>query len=188
METKQPPDKVWTYDDLPDDYEGRKYEIFDGELVVSPSPRPRHQIIVKRVYDVLRELLEVPRIAEILFSPLDVVLSPKKVIQPDLLAIRWGRRRDTIGDRNIKAPPDLAIEILSPSNRAHDRVKKRRFYARNGIREYWIVDPDEKTIEVLALRGKSYRQHGWYGPGDRARSATFAIEFDVDPLFATDDD
>lgn len=190
METKQPPDKVWTYDDLPNEYEGRKYEIFDGELVVSPSPRVGHQLIAKRLYTLLYEGLEVPRIARVYFAPLDVVLSPRKVFQPDLLAIRWDRRLEAIGDRNITAPPDLAIEILSPSNTAHDRVKKRRFYARNGIREYWIVDPEDKTIEVLQLvdGGLSYREHGWYGPGDRVRGATFELAFDLDPVFAADED
>lgn len=190
METpRQPPDKVWTYSDLeafPDD--GRKYEILDGELVVSPSPSLTHQRVAKRLFALLHEALERPRIAEVFFAPLDVVLSPTKVFQPDLLAVRWERRDEALRDRVVEAAPDLAAEVLSPTNRAHDRVAKRRFYARNGVREYWIVDPDEQSLEVLVLidGGLTYREHGWYGPGDRAHSATFQLDIDLDALFAAD--
>ena len=178
-------EKVWTYVDLerfPDD--GRKYEIFDGELVVSPSPNVTHQRVAKRLFKLLDEQLEKARIAEVFFAPLDVVLAPTKVFQPDLLAVRWRRRRNALGARVVEAPPDLAVEVLSPTNRKHDRVRKRRFYARNGVREYWIVDPDERSVEVLELADGRYRQHGWYGPGDRARSAGFDLAFEVNALFA----
>jgi Uma2 family endonuclease len=187
MET-QKSDKIWTYDDLPslpDD--GKRYEIFDGELVVSPSPLLRHQRALSNLNDVLRRELHHKRIAEVLCAPLDVILSPTKVVVPDIVVVRW-ERRSIFSKRAAEAAPDLVIEVLSPSNRKHDRVRKRRFYARNEIPEYWIVDPEEQTIEVLELVAgpRSYRQHGWYGPGDRARSATFALEVDVDALFADD--
>jgi Uma2 family endonuclease len=177
-------EKVWTYVDLerfPDD--GRKYEIFDGELVVSPSPNVAHQRVAKRLFQLLDEQLEKPRIAEVFFAPLDVVLTPTKVFQPDLLAVRWRRRRTAFGERVVEAPPDLAVEVVSSSSRKHDRVRKRQFYARNGVREYWIVDPAERSVEVLELANGRYRQHGWYGPGDRARSAGFDLTFEVDALF-----
>jgi Uma2 family endonuclease len=187
METKQP-DKVWTYDDLvamgayPD---GRKYEIFDGELVVSPSPSLWHQEVLKRLFRVLDRDLEQRRLGKVFFAPLDVVLAPTRVVQPDLLVVGMDRFA-TLEKRGIvQVPPDLAIEVLSPNSRKHDRVRKRRFYARIGIREYWIVDPDDHTIEVLALidGGLSYRQVGWYAAGDRVRSASFELELDVDPIF-----
>jgi len=192
MEIEQPPDKVWTYDDLEQfESDGRKYEIFDGELVVSPAPNVDHQRVIGRLHILVHAALHVPRIAEVLLSPFDVILSPTRVFQPDLLAVRWGRRRDALAKRGAIAPPDLVIEVLSPTKPEHDRVRKRRVYARNGIPEYWIVDPMEKTIEVLQQidGGLSYRQHGWYGPGDRARSATFeTLELDVDAVFTDEDD
>jgi Uma2 family endonuclease len=190
MEKK--PDKVWTYDDLiamgeyPD---GKKFEIFDGELVVSPSPVLWHQEVLKRIFRVFDADLEAKRLAKVYFAPLDVVLSWTKVVQPDLLVVRWERR--SIFERRgfVSAAPDLVVEVVSPSNTRHDRVRKRRFYARNQIPEYWIVEPEDKTIEVLALidGGLSYRQVGWYGPGDRVESATFTLAFDLDPIFAEDD-
>ena len=184
METK----KVWTYDDLqslPDD--GNRYEIIDGELVVSPSPAFWHQEVLKRLFLAFQRGLEEAGIARVYFAPLDVILSPTRVVVPDLLVVRE-ERRGIFEKRGAVAAPDLVIEVLSPSNTRHDRVTKRRFYARNGIREYWIVDPEAETIEVLQLieGGLSYRQAGWYGPGDLARSATFDLEVEVDGVFRKD--
>jgi Uma2 family endonuclease len=178
--------KVWTHDDLiamGDTEDGRKYEIFDGELVVTSSPSLWHQAVLKRLFLAFHEL-EKQKIARVYFAPLDVVLSKTRVVQPDLLVIR-SDRKEAFG-KWVTAPPDLAIEVLSPSNRHHDRVRKRRAYARYGIREYWIVDPDERTIEVLEQieGGLSYRSVGWFANGDRARSVTFELEVELDPLFS----
>jgi len=87
-------------------------------------------------------------------------------------------------------PPDIAVEVISKTNRTHDRVRKRRFYARVRIPEYWIVDPEEKSIEVLALieGGLSYRSVGWYTSGDIARSSGFELAIAVDDVFALPDD
>jgi Uma2 family endonuclease len=189
MEKK--PKKVWTYDDLVamGEYkDGKKYEIFDGELVVSPAPNLWHQEVLKRLFRVLDAELEAKRLAKLYFAPLDVILSPTKVVQPDILVVRW-QRRSILERRGATAAPDLVIEVVSPSNTKHDRVRKRRFYARNQVPEYWIVEPGDKTIEVLALidGGLSYRQVGWYGPGDRVESATFTLAFDLDPIFVEDE-
>jgi Uma2 family endonuclease len=185
MEIEKPPG-TWTYRDLeglPQD--GRRYEIFDGELIVSPGPNLAHQAILGNLYAALRAQLQERGIAMVFFAPFDVILEPTKVVQPDLFAVRHERRKDAVKMHGIVAAPDLAIEILSPSSRAHDRVRKRRFYARNRIREYWLVDPEVQTVEVLELieGGLTYRQHGWYASGDRVRSATFALEIDVDAIF-----
>ena len=92
--------------------------------------------------------------------------------------------------RGIEAAPDLVIEVISPSNAKHDRARKRRCYARHGVREYWLVDPEAGTIDVLELveGGLTYRSAGWYGPGDRARSATLDLEIAIDELFAQDEE
>ena len=183
------PGKVWTYDDLVamGEYtDGRKYEIFDGELVVSPSPTVDHQRIVANLAALLRDALTKPRLAEVLFAPFDVVISPTRVVQPDLLVVAVGRRARVLQRHAAVEAPDLAIEILSPSNTKHDRVRKRRFYARIGIREYWIVDPESESIEVLALidGGLSYRHAGFYASDERLRSTVFDLELDVAQVFA----
>jgi Uma2 family endonuclease len=182
-------DKIWTYDDLaslPDD--GKRYEILDGVLFVSPSPRLRHQDVLKRLF-VAFLALEQRKVAKVYFAPLDVILSPTKVVVPDLLVVR-NERRSIFAERGVEGAPDLVIEVLSPSTAKHDRTRKRRFYAKNGVREYWIVDVVANSIEVLELidGGLSYREHGWYGPGDTAKSAFIDLEVSVDALFAPDDD
>ena len=184
METK----KTWTYEDLQSlPADGNRYEIIDGDLVVSPSPAFWHQEVLKRIFLVLQRALEETGVARVYFAPLDVILSPTRVVVPDLLVVRE-ERRSILEAHGAVAAPDLIVEVLSPSNIRHDRVTKRRFYARNGVREYWIVDPDAETIEVLELieGGLSFRPAGWYGPGDRARSATFDLELDVDGVFRKD--
>ena len=180
--------RVWTYDDLatlPDD--GRRYEILDGELFVSPSPSRWHQELLKRLFRAFVEL-EDRGLAKVYFAPLDVILSPTRVVEPDLVVV-GKQRREILKERGVEGPPDLVIEVLSPSTTKHDRTRKRRFYARNGIREYWIADPDAEAIEVLELieQGLSYRQAGWYGPGDRVRAVTFDLELAVDDIYRKDD-
>lgn len=182
MET--PTNKTWTYDDLlqlPDD--GTRYEIIDGELVVMPSPVVTHQRIVGRLFLAFSAQLQERAQGEVLMAPLDVIMAPTRVVQPDLIVVRHDHR--AILREHIHGVPDLLIEVLSPSNHKHDLVTKRRLYARNRVPEYWIVDPEAQTIEVLELveGGLSYRQHGWYAQGDRARAATFAVELEIDELF-----
>ena len=190
MPFDQPPDKVWTYDDLeqlPQD--GTRYEILDGELFVMTGPSLLHQRVLRDLSAIFVRELHDTRIAEVLFAPFDVILSPTKVVQPDLLVFRWERRKVALAKRGAEQAPDLVVEVISPSNPKHDRTRKRRFYARNGIREYWLVDLDAQSIEVLELieGGLSYRQSGWYGPGDTARSVTFELAVSVDALFRDDD-
>jgi Uma2 family endonuclease len=176
--------RTWTYDDLaslPDD--GQRHEILDGELVVSPSPTTRHQrVLLQLVKQFLA--LEQTKVATVWVAPLDVMLSPKVVVEPDLFVIRKGRT-SALGTRAIQEAPDLVVEVLSPSTTKHDRTRKRRIYARAGVLEYWLVDPDAETVEVLVLDdvARSFREHRWGGPGDRVASATFDLEIEIDALF-----
>jgi len=176
--------KVWTYDDLatlPDD--GQRYEILDGELVVSPAPSLRHQRVLTQL---LKQLfaLEYTGRATIWVGPTDVKLSPTRVVEPDVVVVSHARR-EILREQAIEGAPDLVVEVVSPSNRKHDLTVKRRFYARIGVREYWIVDPESETVEVLALADGvlGYRQDQWAGPGDRVRSVVFGVEVDVTALF-----
>ncbi len=180
--------KAWTYDDLlqlPDD--GTRYEIIDGELLIMPASSLTHQSVLGNLYSLFRAGLQERNIARVFMAPLDVILSRTRVVEPDLIVVRT-ERREILRPRGVEGIPDLVIEIVSPSSTKHDHVVKRRFYARCKVPEYWIVDPSAQTIEVLELidRGLSYRQHGWYGPGDRARSATFDFDVDVDLTFRED--
>lgn len=184
------PKKVWTYADLeamPED--GMRYEILDGELFVSGAPAMIHQWIIGQLYWLLRAK-QGDAIGSVWFSPLDVVLSPTRVVEPDIIVLRTPAKLH-LNKKYIDFVPDLVMEVLSPTNQKHDRLRKRRFYARCRVPEYWIVDPESSTVEVLALveGGLSYRQVGWYGPGDRVQSLTFdRLELAVDEIFPPEDD
>jgi Uma2 family endonuclease len=184
------PKKVWTYEDLaamPDD--GNRYEILDGELFVTSAPAMIHQWILGQLYSLLRAK-QGDAIGSVWFAPVDVVLAPTRVVEPDIIVLRTPAKLH-MSKKHIDFVPDLVMEVLSPSNQKHDRLRKRRFYARCRVPEYWIVDPESSTVQVLALieDGLSYREVGWYGPGDRVRSATFdRLELAIDDIFPPADD
>lgn len=177
--------KVWTYDDLlrmPEPQDGKRYEILDGELVVSPSPSLRHQYVsVQMLRALMREIQDGKR-GLVFHAPLDVILSRTRVVIPDHVAVR-ADRLDILQRRGIFGSPDLVCEILSPSNRRYDRNRKRRLYASAGIPEYWVIDPDVNTLDQLVLGERDYVLDGVYEPGDRLRSAVFDFGLDVAELF-----
>ena len=153
-----PPGRIrLTYVDyvgLPND--GKRYEILDGELFVTPAPRPRHQQVSINLEFVLLQHIRGHRLGQILHAPIDLVLDPTTVAQPDILFIRAGREA-IISERGIEAAPDLIVEILSPASMRQDRTTKATLYSRFGVAHYWIVDPDARTIELYELDDGSYR-------------------------------
>jgi Uma2 family endonuclease len=151
------PSARWSYEDLlilPED--GKRHELIDGEHFVSPAPTPRHQAVSLNLTRLLANFVHATRCGTLFAAPLDVVLSPHNVVEPDLLFIAAGREH-VIGERCLSAAPDLAIEILSPSSRRIDAVLKRHLYEKHGVAEYWIVDPEAATVEVLRRRGDRLR-------------------------------
>jgi len=175
----------WTYADLqrmPESHDGRRYEIIDGELVVSPSPAKRHQRTSGHAYRVLYRAIEDARLGIVFFAPFDVIMSRTRVVVPDLVAVRADRMH-LVEDRGIFGAPDLIVEILSPSNKRYDRGRKRRLYASVGVPEYWIVDPIAQTIEQLILADDRYALDGLHRPGDRLDAAVFPISFEVAEIF-----
>jgi Uma2 family endonuclease len=140
---------------LPDD--GKRYEIIDGDLHMTPSPTTRHQIIVGLFLHHLMTHLETHPIGTVFTAPYDVVLSDTDVVEPDLVVVlNDGRARIT--EKNVQGPPDIIIEILSPGTAARDRDLKRKRYERFGVQEYWLVDPDQNALEILALKDRQYVQ------------------------------
>jgi Uma2 family endonuclease len=138
----------YTYADFehfPDD--GKRREIIDGELYVTPSPATSHQIVVGNLYFLIRRYLEDHRVGRIFLAPLDVVFSQFDVVEPDLLFVSTGRA-GVVTRKNIAGSPDLAIEVLSPGPRRTDETIKRRLYERFDVLEYWIVDPRIKAMKI----------------------------------------
>ncbi len=125
-------------DALPDD--GRRHELIDGVLVMTPAPSPRHQLIQMEL--IKRLLPAIPTGQRLLAAPLDVVLGPATVLQPDLLIAA----RTALTSRDLPVAPLLAIEVLSPSTRRLDLGIKRALYESGGCAAYWVIDPDEVEI------------------------------------------
>lgn len=147
-----------TYDDyvlLPDD--GYRYEILDGDLVMTPAPNPRHQNVLLNLASVIREWVASADLGKVYIAPIDVLLERTIVVQPDLLFIQR-ERLQIVTERGIEGAPDLVVEILSPGTAQRDRLAKARIYARRGVGDYWIVDPDRRTLEAFHLAQKRYRK------------------------------
>lgn len=131
---------------LPED--GRRYEAIDGDLYVTPAPTVRHQRISMRLEWALKTLLQDPGYGELLHAPVGVEFpATEEGVQPDILFIS-NARREIVAEDWLRGAPDLVVEILSPSTAARDRGIKRRLYERQGVAEYWIVDPDAEAVEV----------------------------------------
>jgi Uma2 family endonuclease len=138
-----------TYEDylhFPDD--GRRHELIDGDHQVTPAPTPRHQLVLQNLFFSLEAHNRRHTLGRLAFAPLDLVLSPADVVQPDLIFI-GRRRRDRVTDTHVDGAPDLVVEVLSESTRRRDEITKRHLYERFGVSEYWLVDPVLETVKVF---------------------------------------
>ena len=146
-----------TYNDLrdmPDD--GQRYEIIDGELIVTPAPTMGHQRVVGRLYRLLDDYARRVQGGEVAFAPFDVRLGHFDAVEPDLVFLSATRPRVPNDESSIDYAPDLVVEVISSSSRRVDRVRKMALYARSGVPEYWIADPMDRTLVVNLLEGKEY--------------------------------
>ena len=171
-------------DDLrgfPDD--DKRYEIIGGKLIVSPSPSTRHQRISNRLNRALEAYLDSTGSGEVFYAPLDVRLSFYDVVQPDLLVV-LDDRREIIQEQGIAGPPNLVVEILSPSSKMTDRVDKAALYARSGGEEYWIVDPIDETVTVYGLDGDRFAPSATLERNEDLYSVVLAeFVLDLDTIF-----
>jgi Uma2 family endonuclease len=140
---------------MPDD--GNRYELHDGELCVVPSPLPIHQIVAQRLFLALNEFARDDGGA-VFMAPFDIVLSDYDVAQPDLIYFGPEAARRIDIREHIPFAPDIAIEVLSPTTARLDRGRKCDLFARYGIAEYWIVDPDARLAEVRILDAGRYSE------------------------------
>jgi Uma2 family endonuclease len=127
--------------------ETERYELVEGELIAIPSNPVWHQHVSRNLLVSLHRFLQVHDLGELYTAPLDIVLSNETVLQPDLMFISRQRAK-IIKENNIQGAPDLVVEVLSPSTAQKDRELKKNLYGRFGVREYWIVDPDTRSIQV----------------------------------------
>jgi Uma2 family endonuclease len=149
-----------TYEDyaaLPDD--GRRYELHEGELSVTPSPGSSHQATLLGLAVLLHGHVNARGLGKVFVAPLDCILDNATVVQPDLVFVETARMA-VISERGVEGAPTLAVEIISPSSTAIDRRTKLQLYARYAVPYYWIVDPPARTIEAYQLGQGAYRVAG----------------------------
>jgi Uma2 family endonuclease len=181
----QATDRRVTYAELltwPDD--GRQWELYDGEVVLVPSPFPRHQRIAFNIARVLGDHADVSG-GVMYHAPLDIVLSGYDVVQPDVLFFRKERRHLVKDWQVTQAAPDLAVEVLSESTESRDRGRKMALLARFGLPEYWLVDPAKNTLEIYLLRDGVFALAVAAGVSQHVDSPTLGgLSFSASRLFA----
>jgi Uma2 family endonuclease len=173
-----------TFEDLQRMRETRdeRLELIDGELFVTPLPSPLHQDISGNLYTLFRSVVFESGRGRVYFAPLDVRLAENTIVQPDLVVILSDR--SVLTEARVEGAPSLAVEIISPSTSDYDRVTKRNLYAQYGVPEYWLVDPDAKTVTIFS-DPRDGRYQTEQRVSDVAISATIPeLSADLKALFA----
>jgi len=178
-----PPQGAWTQEKylVLTDHRNRLIEFSDGVLEPLPMPTDRHQAILVFLTLVFHQFIK-PRGGKVRFSPLRLQIGPGNFREPDLLLLRSAS--DPRGENRFWTGADLTLEIFSDDKPERDLVQKRGEYAQAGVPEYWIVNPQDETISVLALSGDEYVEAGCHRRGEQAKSillSGFAV--DVEAVF-----
>jgi Uma2 family endonuclease len=143
-----------TYNDYAAIEDGNRYELVAGQLeLMSPGPTTIHQLVSAELFKRFSDSCESDYI--ILPAPIDVILAPTEVRQPDLVVVNRSRM-EILSNRGVEGAPDLVVEILSPATLKRDKIDKLKTYAKYGIQEYWIVDPVTGILEQYILSAERY--------------------------------
>jgi Uma2 family endonuclease len=173
----------FTYQDYLQLPQERRAELIEGEFFMVPSPSWTHQTVLMKLFLALNSFVMSRAGGEVRFAPLDVVLSPEDVVQPDIVFISR-ERLFIITEKCIEGAPDLVVEVLSEATAARDRGLKRKLYARYGVREYWLADPAEKSIEVLTLKEEGFETVKVYEQGSNLASPLLeGLHIDLAEIF-----
>ncbi len=157
--------KKYTYEDYLKTPDYERYELIEGDMLMTPSPATRHQRISRKLTVQLSIYVEKYNLGEIFVAPYDVYLNNENVVQPDIMFISKDRM-NIIGEKNIQDAPDIVVEIISESNAYRDLVQKKKLYARFQVKEYWIVIPGEELIEIYTLKDNTYMFYKTYTKND----------------------
>ncbi len=149
--------KKYTYNDYLLIEDEKRYEVMKGELIMVPAPFTTHQRVSSKLNLIISKYVKEKKLGEVLYAPTDVIFAEDIVVQPDILFIS-NNRRDIIKEAAIIGSPDLVIEIVSPSSASYDTIEKREVYEKHGVKEYWLVFPQEKAVEILTIEKGIYKE------------------------------
>ncbi len=173
--------KKYTAEDYMMLEEGAPFQLINHDLVMSPSPIPLHSLIVFELSEIIVLYnIQAGKKGQWMYAPTDIKFDEGNVLQPDILYFIEERKPDFIKDR-IEVAPDLVIEILSPSNAYYDLRQKKDIYEKYDVKEYIIVDPIAKTVELYALKDSVYYLHQKAKEGDTLHSLILP-GFDIELL------
>jgi Uma2 family endonuclease len=160
-------------------------EYINGEIVMSPSPTRVHQLVSRSIFRALDDFVRKAAVGEILYAPLDVVLPSGDVVQPDVFYLTPQEFKRASSGQRMRVVPSLIVEVLSPGSVVYDTLTKRGLYEQNGVREYWIVDAEKRSIAQLVLRKKHYAL-AELGEGDAIKGAVLSgFEMNVGELLGS---
>lgn len=165
---------------VPDDHMGI-VELIDGEIVTT-MPKQWHQSAVLSAGIILRARLKHGTVG---IAPVNVYFEAEQYYEPDVLWVSHENDRCKLGDDGFwYGAPDLIIEVISPSSGKYDRVTKFRIYEKHGVREYWLLEPELRIIEVFSLQNGQFVRVGGYVEGESFESPLFGLTFQVSDFFA----
>lgn len=168
--------------DLPDD--GFIYELINGELMRRSSPNPPHQAAVIAFSTQLQLFVTGKKLGRAFTAPLDVFLGDLNGIQPDIFFVSKDREFIIDNQNGIMGAPDLIVEVISPGYVRRDRVEKKEVYEQFAVREYWIIDPDHRTVEIFVMQNNAYILHAFLEKEGKATSTVLeGFEVDIQTLF-----
>ncbi|MCW5909372.1 MAG: Uma2 family endonuclease [Chitinophagales bacterium] len=147
----------WTYADFSFLPAELRCEIIDQSLFMAPSPSFEHQSSSGNLFSLLHTYVKKKKLGAVVAAPMDVVFDNNNVVQPDIIFVSQANGK--IIKDVVHGVPDCLIEVVSPGYVRFDRVKKYALYEKFGVKEYWIVDPGNKLIEVFVLENKKYKLH-----------------------------
>ena len=172
-----------TYADYLNTPDDERWELLNGVLSRRPTPNTVHQRTLGNLAIALFNFVDDKGLGEVIIAPFDVVLSSTNVLEPDLIFVS-NEQQSIITDANIQGAPALLIEVVLPATLTRDCELKRTIYAEHGVGEYWIVDLDARTVSVMTLEGKDFREVGQYFATDTLSSPTLpGLALDLASIF-----
>ena len=173
----------YTYEDYAKTPDDVRYQLIDGELILSPSPTFHHQRISGAMFVELHQWAVSSQAGKVVCAPMDVYLTETDTVQPDILFIS-SERMHIVEDRYVRGAPDLVVEILSPSTSSLDLGAKMGLYALHGVPHYWIADPDTRTARTLRLEAGDYVEVASFTENDVLTSDAFpGLAIDLREVF-----
>jgi len=175
--------KQATYADYLKTPEGGKFQLIAGEIIEMTSPSLYHQEVLLNLVSEFRNFLLKNRIGKVFVAPLDVYFSDTEVYQPDIL-ILLNENFSKMKESKIEGAPDLVVEVLSPSTAYYDLKHKKSIYEKQGVREYWVVDPIDKTLDIFENKNTKFQLIAELTKTDTAKSQLLAgMEIELEGIF-----